>query len=213
MYFCSILKTMRYYILLLLICFNFVVHAQEDYTANMSLDYLWGDTRWGANFNANFNILSPSHKRPLFIGGSLGMTQPIGVPNVSQSDLNAFGRDNMRGTTLTGARIEDGNSEIGFGGGFNIIKYIYTGFDGIPYVGAGLRYYYFPKEKVEIDIDSEDSQFYYTDTESMEIKEAFWKPGYEIHMVFGTSFEAYYGVYPMAGPNFQYIGLTLPLIY
>lgn len=203
---------MKYILASLLLFVSFISISQEYYTMNVGADYLWSESRWGLNFNMSANLLKPKHRRPLFIGGSFGVTQTIGDPSVSSSTVNAFARENMRGTTLTSASFEEGSNELGFGGGLNIIKYIYTGFDGIPYVGLGLRYYYFPATTQEVNIRSEDSQYYYTDYETMDINESFWKPGYELHMVFGTSFEAFYGVQPMAGPNYHYIGMCMPLI-
>lgn len=203
---------MKYQLATLLLFLSLSTFSQEDFIMNIGGDYLWGESRWGANMNMSVNILGHDHKRPLLIGGSLGMTQTTGSPSVSSSTINSFARDNMRGTSLSSATFEDESSEIGYGGGFNITKYIYTGFDGMPYVGLGLRYYYFPASSQEIKIRSEDSQYYYTDYETMETSESFWRPGYELHMVFGTSFEAFYGVYPMAGPNYHYIGMCMPLI-
>jgi hypothetical protein len=203
---------MKYQLATLFAFLSLTLFSQDEFIMTIGGDYLWGENRWGANMNINVNVLKSDHKRPLLIGGSMGMTQMIGAPSVSSSTINSFARENMSGTSLSSASIEEESSELGFGGGFNITKYIYTGFDGVPYVGLGLRYYYFPASSQEVKIQSEDNLYYYTDYEMMETTESFWKPGFELHMLFGTSFEAFYGVYPMSGPNYHYIGMSMPLI-
>ena len=146
----------------------FKLNAQADYSATLVADFLWAEEvgeRWGFNFGGNFNLYNEDHMFPLFLGFNIGGSQSMGDRGLRQGQINSFARKNMRGTTLTGAEYSDGSNELGYNGGLNLIQYFFTNSRSIPYVGFGTRVYRFPKDKIGIDIDSEDSQYYYSDYE------------------------------------------------
>ncbi|MBI1221979.1 MAG: hypothetical protein GC180_05185 [Bacteroidetes bacterium] len=178
-----------------------------NYAANLSATYHWNQYRWGVSFNSNFNI-SKSAKFPLFIGFNVGMSAVNYHGQLSQSKVNSYAIENMKGTQLVSAKVDAG-SNSGISGGVNIAQFFFTNHRAIPSVGIGVRATRFPKDEASITYVSHDSKYTYHDGGYMTISPAFWTWGVHGYMAFGDSpLALQVGYYPNKGNGIKYAGIV-----
>lgn len=200
-------------LVLFLLLTPFFGRSQSDYFGNVSMDILWAEEneQWGMSFGSSFNLKKDKHPFPLFLGFNLGVNEAIGLPNISQSEVNSFGREHMSGNSLSNAELQEGFNEMGFGGGLNLIQYFFMKSKEVPYLGIGAKFYRFPQNQTEVKIISENTQYEFTDYEYMPVSDAFYNYSLEGHIHFGiTHAAAYFGVFPgnEVRSNFYYFGMS-----